>query len=1000
MSAVPSILMSITLFLWVSSFIVGMSWLRWFLSLIFASSAGTLLLMSALTVSGVLFTIIYFLWFSVHIGATVYIVYLGKSFSLFLLNYALMPEFWTASVGYFESGLILFCFTIALCLYRKRQTYVLKAWLFMLTILLLSGVLMFNGRKVSFWTDTHFLYTDCVSIITKWFPKTAISGESNPIKVNNFLMSIASFDMSGRSLVLREQKKPVNVLLIIVEGISGALLNKVALYHELPLTNNIHLPFFNKLMEQEYSLKSFFSTAPGTINGLWSVGFGKNSILRKINYDLDRMRDTETWIKHLNQNGYNSVAYFGASRTFGLLYPFFKTVGFQEVDGFQGIRNEAIGPINLISGWGADDLTFYNNAFLKISDDLQPSGKPWVMQLLTVSTHYPFNIPIEFQNKNEFSPINALKFADYAMQNFMTRLKESGIAKDTLILITSDESTSSMYAVDVVKMINNKPLVGNLSYLIVIPPEGDAIVSRSNENYFSLLDVGASVLDYLEIDGSGSVAGRSVFREYEEEKPFFMSAYCGEAHLTLVSGDKAYYVFSGWEKPLALLELDNTSKTLGPTSVLQIDLNYMNSVTDMDMRWNFNKIFEVLDNATGTKDIWSFINNSDLSKKRLSFNNQNQANGDETVIIVRSEPIVWSAFQNFHMYQIVRQIPYLYPAGAEVSDGQFIPSNVDDIIEWEYDIEALSDNKGVVSLLPFYLIRYQTLYGDQLPLPVNLQPGDRISFHSKYTPGINFLKKRNMKSNEEFYLIWMFGDNSGDGILVHKNKRIAYPNPEITKRGDGIMEIISLELRDKHGVIIPFTKTGKGYFETMLENSYAEDNAEKVRWTLPSQFQNDKLHIPVYVSLPQDFRGITFKGEYDIKTGDITKLLRGEAETVRLRYGAMETPEGTVVWRNRLLSMIVGVPESGLLEIDMDISNMNWLQRKLFSFVVRVDGKEVKHKVFNANDIIHISVPFSFSEARAIEVVIENMLPFEFFRDICCPVEYPLSIIKIGIKER
>src|SRR5690606_18357251 len=89
--------------------------------------------------------------------------------------------------------------------------------------------------------------------------------------------------------------------------------------------------------------------------------------------------------------------------------------------------------------WGKDDRAFFEGA-LNYVGQLQKQDKPWMLTLLTVGTHQPYSAPAEYLERYDTPKQAAVAYLDDALGAFLDSLERQGVLKDTLVVVTSDES--------------------------------------------------------------------------------------------------------------------------------------------------------------------------------------------------------------------------------------------------------------------------------------------------------------------------------------------------------------------------------------------------------------------------------------------------------------------------------------------------------------------------------------------------------------------------------
>jgi hypothetical protein len=147
-------------------------------------------------------------------------------------------------------------------------------------------------------------------------------------------------------------------------------------------------------------------------------------------------------------------------------------------------------------------------------EELRAGGRPWFLTLLTVGTHYPFNIPADYTAATGTSDEErAFTYQDEAVGAFMAALHESRALEETLVLIVSDESAGVARGVDDLTRLLSQAW----GYLAAITPSGERL---RLESPILQADISLSVLDYVGLgDRSAGFAGRSLFRRYAAPRP-------------------------------------------------------------------------------------------------------------------------------------------------------------------------------------------------------------------------------------------------------------------------------------------------------------------------------------------------------------------------------------------------------------------------------------------------------------------------------------------------
>ena len=97
----------------------------------------------------------------------------------------------------------------------------------------------------------------------------------------------------------------------------------------------------------------------------------------------------------------------------------------------------------------------------------------------------------------------AVAYLDDALGAFLDNLERQGVLKDTLVVVTSDES----HGIDGVR------LASSWGFNLTLAPE-QAELPKVKHGVYGHVDLTASVLDYFALPVPANIAGRSLFRDY------------------------------------------------------------------------------------------------------------------------------------------------------------------------------------------------------------------------------------------------------------------------------------------------------------------------------------------------------------------------------------------------------------------------------------------------------------------------------------------------------
>lgn len=317
------------------------------------------------------------------------------------------------------------------------------------------------------------------------------------------LMPSMAADLGGEP-ILELNHEGTNVLLVLLESVSGRHIQSIAADHEWG--PQARMPQLDAIARSNISYSSFFTHQRRINRGVYSVWCGDlpNLLpgLPKMSGYVEGGRICLPEI--LRRNGYDTIYAQAAPLAFMMKDRFMPLAGFNEVHGHKCFDHHYAQ-----SRWGVDDRAMLERS-AELIEELQQRGKPWFLTLLTVGTHHPYLFPEGFAEGQGTEEQRSLAYLDLAIGQFNRRLNELGVPKNTLVIYTSDEASGATSWVS-----------QNWGYLIARVPDHKQLHVTEP---FAQMDLALTVLDYLGLAEFGThLFGRSAFRRYAEPRHIFFS---------------------------------------------------------------------------------------------------------------------------------------------------------------------------------------------------------------------------------------------------------------------------------------------------------------------------------------------------------------------------------------------------------------------------------------------------------------------------------------------
>jgi phosphoglycerol transferase MdoB-like AlkP superfamily enzyme len=390
-----------------------------------------------------------------------------------------------------------------------------RARLLLLAAVPLTAVAALTPRagEISSWRQTDLVTAQ----ISRVFKTPLARGASSQVEFDR----LADRDLDGTPIITSEPRAR-NVLLVILEGVSGAYLPSLRRLHGA--SSSVTMPELDRIARMGVSYSAFIATQRQTNRGEFALLCGDypKLITAEANMtELVGMGPLGCLPSTMREAGFSTVYLQAAPLPFMMKDQFMPQAGFEQVYGDTWFKNA-----HNRNHWGVDDRSFFEQS-IEMIEELSRGEDPWFLTLLTVGTHHRYNVPPDFEGEHEHGSAPwAFEYLDHAVGEFISQLDSIGVLENTLVLITSDESQAmEVGAPDWMNMVTQA-----WGFLIALLPSGEpGVVSQ----VFAQLDIPISVLDYLQIESPRrEYAGRSVFRRYDSER----AIYWGNTHLRMVAG--------------------------------------------------------------------------------------------------------------------------------------------------------------------------------------------------------------------------------------------------------------------------------------------------------------------------------------------------------------------------------------------------------------------------------------------------------------------------------
>lgn len=269
-----------------------------------------------------------------------------------------------------------------------------------------------------------------------------------------------------------------NVIIILIESLSSY---KSQLFSGL----DNKTPHIDSLGKDNSLIKEYYGNGFNSQFGLYSLLTGINYVTSNNIYGQKAYQDSIP--SYFRTNGYKTVLYSGGDIIFGNTHIIAKKSGIDKL--YDSVYNNVYNKNDMEYIFNSvDDTVLYNSILQWLKKD-ENKKQPFFMVIKTITTHQPYVDPAT----KEQSYDKTLEFADNAVNNFVTSLKENGYFDNGILVITSDHR--AMLPISQQEYDRLGPLAHASIPLVVMDGGGHKEINGP----FSHTDLGKS-LEYLTLD--------------------------------------------------------------------------------------------------------------------------------------------------------------------------------------------------------------------------------------------------------------------------------------------------------------------------------------------------------------------------------------------------------------------------------------------------------------------------------------------------------------------
>ncbi|MUK51232.1 LTA synthase family protein [Aliivibrio fischeri] len=265
-------------------------------------------------------------------------------------------------------------------------------------------------------------------------------------------------------------------------------------------------PNIDALINEGWAFTRLYASGTRSVRGIEAVTSGFSPTPARSTVKLGKSQNGFFTIADLLQkNGYHTQFVYGGESHFDNMKSFFLGNGFVDMQDLPTFDNP-----KFIGSWGASDEDLYKHADEQFTQ-LENDGKPFFSLVFSSSNHSPFEYPdntIEPYNEPKQTVENAVKYADYALGQFIQKAKKSNYWKNTIFVVVADHDARTW----------GNQIIPIDHFRIPAIIFGDGIKAKKDNRLVSQLDLAPTLISLAGLNTKNPMLGHDLTLDVPKEK--------------------------------------------------------------------------------------------------------------------------------------------------------------------------------------------------------------------------------------------------------------------------------------------------------------------------------------------------------------------------------------------------------------------------------------------------------------------------------------------------
>jgi len=293
----------------------------------------------------------------------------------------------------------------------------------------------------------------------------------------------------------RKKMTKKNVVIIILESMSTEYYGS---YNKDLENYEGYTPFLDSLINHSYTSYNSFANGTKSIDAIPSILASIPAT--RFHFSLSKYctNKIDGIGSILKKEGYETSFFHGAPNGSMGFESMNKLLGINKYYGMDNYNNNS----NFDGVWGIWDDKFFSY----FADELNKMNEPLFASIFSCSSHHPYRIPKEFQNKFKKGrhPMHeCVQYTDYSLRLFFNKIKHKEWFKNTLFVITADHTNISFKK-------KYRTSTGIFRVPIIFYDPSNNLNQKSNK-IIQQIDIMPSILSYLNYNKPFISLGNNIF---------------------------------------------------------------------------------------------------------------------------------------------------------------------------------------------------------------------------------------------------------------------------------------------------------------------------------------------------------------------------------------------------------------------------------------------------------------------------------------------------------